>query len=129
MCSVIKLYKMHSHVVELMNALSAPQLYNVISLIIFQKHLTSIISSVFSLLSYGRRLILYISNSYALLFKQGVDPSIRAEVWEFLLGCYALSSTAEHRKQLRMARRFYFGFQLYIRTSLVGYCTCSCFFC
>ncbi|XP_010912770.2 rab GTPase-activating protein 22 [Elaeis guineensis] len=35
----------------------------------------------------------------------GVDPSIRAEVWEFLLGCYALSSTAEHRKQLRMARR------------------------
>nr|XP_029122418.1 small G protein signaling modulator 1 [Elaeis guineensis] len=35
----------------------------------------------------------------------GVDPSIRAEVWEFLLGCYALSSTAEYRKQLRMARR------------------------
>ncbi|XP_026389916.1 small G protein signaling modulator 1-like isoform X3 [Papaver somniferum] len=35
----------------------------------------------------------------------GVDPSIRAEVWEFLLGCYALSSTSEHRRQLRMARR------------------------
>ncbi|XP_039130310.1 small G protein signaling modulator 1-like [Dioscorea cayenensis subsp. rotundata] len=35
----------------------------------------------------------------------GVDPSIRAEVWEFLLGCYALSTTTEHRKQLRMARR------------------------
>ncbi|XP_038989602.1 small G protein signaling modulator 1-like [Phoenix dactylifera] len=35
----------------------------------------------------------------------GVDPSIRAEVWEFLLGCYALSSTVEYRKQLRMARR------------------------
>ncbi|CAD5179707.1 unnamed protein product, partial [Musa acuminata subsp. malaccensis] len=35
----------------------------------------------------------------------GVDPSIRAEVWEFLLGCYALSSTAEYRRQLRMARR------------------------
>ncbi|CAN1731873.1 Rab GTPase-activating protein 22 [Linum perenne] len=35
----------------------------------------------------------------------GVDPSIRAEVWEFLLGCYALGSTAECRKQLRIARR------------------------
>ncbi|KAH9329670.1 hypothetical protein KI387_001778, partial [Taxus chinensis] len=36
---------------------------------------------------------------------KGVDPSIRAEVWEFLLGCHALSSTAEYRQQLRMARR------------------------
>lgn len=35
----------------------------------------------------------------------GVDPSIRPEVWEFLLGCYALSSTAEYRSQLRTARR------------------------
>ncbi|KAL5543210.1 hypothetical protein UlMin_010920 [Ulmus minor] len=35
----------------------------------------------------------------------GVDPSIRPEVWEFLLGCYALGSTAEYRKQLRTARR------------------------
>ncbi|XP_073013155.1 rab GTPase-activating protein 22-like isoform X2 [Typha latifolia] len=35
----------------------------------------------------------------------GVDPSIRAEVWEFLLGCYALTSTSEQRRQLRMARR------------------------
>lgn len=35
----------------------------------------------------------------------GVDPSIRAEVWEFLLGCYAVGSTAEHRGQLRNARR------------------------
>ncbi|XP_078433809.1 rab GTPase-activating protein 22-like [Wolffia australiana] len=35
----------------------------------------------------------------------GIDPSIRAEVWEFLLGCYALNSTSEHRKQLRIARR------------------------
>ncbi|MBA0570418.1 hypothetical protein Golob_004079, partial [Gossypium lobatum] len=26
----------------------------------------------------------------------GVDPSIRPEVWEFLLGCYALGSTADH---------------------------------
>jgi hypothetical protein len=35
----------------------------------------------------------------------GVDPSIRPEVWEFLLGCYTLSSTADYRKQLRTARR------------------------
>ncbi|KAG5560929.1 hypothetical protein RHGRI_004081 [Rhododendron griersonianum] len=35
----------------------------------------------------------------------GVDPSIRPEVWEFLLGCYTLSSTAEYRRQLRSARR------------------------
>eukprot|EP00252_Welwitschia_mirabilis_P023006 TRINITY_DN6397_c0_g1_i2.p1 TRINITY_DN6397_c0_g1~~TRINITY_DN6397_c0_g1_i2.p1 ORF type:complete len:764 (-),score=149.21 TRINITY_DN6397_c0_g1_i2:208-2499(-) len=35
----------------------------------------------------------------------GVDPSIRAEVWEFLLGCYSLSSTTEFREQLRIARR------------------------
>ncbi|KAJ8755518.1 hypothetical protein K2173_019316 [Erythroxylum novogranatense] len=35
----------------------------------------------------------------------GVDPSIRPEVWEFLLGCYQLTSTAEYRRQLRIARR------------------------
>ncbi|CAA3026623.1 Hypothetical predicted protein [Olea europaea subsp. europaea] len=36
---------------------------------------------------------------------KGVDPSIRPEVWEFLLGCYSLSNTAEYRSQLRAARR------------------------
>ncbi|XP_010508426.1 PREDICTED: small G protein signaling modulator 1-like isoform X2 [Camelina sativa] len=40
-----------------------------------------------------------------LIILGGIDPSIRAEVWEFLLGCYALSSTSEHRDQLRVARR------------------------
>ncbi|KAF4362454.1 hypothetical protein G4B88_016037 [Cannabis sativa] len=35
----------------------------------------------------------------------GVDPSIRPEVWEFLLGCYTLGSTADYRRQLRAARR------------------------
>ncbi|KAL3689458.1 hypothetical protein R1sor_015767 [Riccia sorocarpa] len=35
----------------------------------------------------------------------GVDQSIRAEVWEFLLGCYALGTTAEYREELRAARR------------------------
>ncbi|XP_054811976.1 uncharacterized protein LOC129313108 isoform X2 [Prosopis cineraria] len=35
----------------------------------------------------------------------GIDPSIRPEVWEFLLGCYALGSTSEYRRRLREARR------------------------
>lgn len=35
----------------------------------------------------------------------GVDHSIRAEVWEFLLGCYGLGTTAEYRQDLRTARR------------------------
>ncbi|EFJ22432.1 hypothetical protein SELMODRAFT_416728 [Selaginella moellendorffii] len=39
------------------------------------------------------------------LWCQGVDHSIRAEVWEFLLGCYSLGTTAEYRQQLRHARR------------------------
>ncbi|KAK8930941.1 hypothetical protein KSP39_PZI016097 [Platanthera zijinensis] len=40
-----------------------------------------------------------------LIILGGVDPSIRAEVWEFLLGCYTLSSTADYRRHLRLARR------------------------
>ncbi|KAF8087075.1 hypothetical protein N665_0600s0023 [Sinapis alba] len=40
-----------------------------------------------------------------LIILGGIDPSIRAEVWEFLLGCYELSSTSEHRNQLKAARR------------------------
>ncbi|XP_076931638.1 rab GTPase-activating protein 22-like isoform X2 [Bidens hawaiensis] len=40
-----------------------------------------------------------------LIMLGGVDPSIRPEVWEFLLGCYTLSSTADYRRKLRTARR------------------------
>ncbi|EFH54537.1 RabGAP/TBC domain-containing protein [Arabidopsis lyrata subsp. lyrata] len=40
-----------------------------------------------------------------LIILGGIDPSIRAQVWEFLLGCYALGSTSEYRRQLRVARR------------------------
>ncbi|GMI92984.1 hypothetical protein like AT2G43490 [Hibiscus trionum] len=40
-----------------------------------------------------------------LIILGGVDPSIRPEVWEFLLGCYALGSTADDRRQLKRARR------------------------
>ncbi|GAB2236911.1 hypothetical protein Droror1_Dr00026793 [Drosera rotundifolia] len=39
----------------------------------------------------------------------GVDPSIRPEVWEFLLGCYTLNTTAEYRRKLRTARRERYG--------------------
>ncbi|KAI4374762.1 hypothetical protein MLD38_012718 [Melastoma candidum] len=35
----------------------------------------------------------------------GVHPSIRGEVWEFLLGCYDPQSTSEERDQLRKKRR------------------------
>nr|XP_024370342.1 TBC1 domain family member 15-like [Physcomitrium patens] len=34
----------------------------------------------------------------------GVDPSIRAEVWEFLLGCFGPSSTTQQRDSLRASR-------------------------
>ncbi|XP_038981865.1 TBC1 domain family member 15 isoform X2 [Phoenix dactylifera] len=35
----------------------------------------------------------------------GVHPSIRGEVWEFLLGCFDPKSTFEEREQLRQRRR------------------------
>lgn len=49
--------------------------------------------------------ILGFQKALKLIILGGIDPSIRAEVWEFLLGCYALSSTAEYRTKLRTARR------------------------
>ncbi|KAJ0103498.1 hypothetical protein Patl1_04294 [Pistacia atlantica] len=35
----------------------------------------------------------------------GIHPSIRGEVWEFLLGCYDPKSTFDEREQLRQHRR------------------------
>ncbi|KAG0481822.1 hypothetical protein HPP92_009906 [Vanilla planifolia] len=35
----------------------------------------------------------------------GIHPSIRGEVWEFLLGCFDPNSTFEEREQLRQHRR------------------------
>ncbi|KAJ4884755.1 Ypt/Rab-GAP domain of gyp1p superfamily protein [Raphanus sativus] len=58
----------------------------------------------------GRRLLivkeefLVSKKALKLISLGGIDPSIRAEVWKFLLGCYELSSTSEHRNQLRLAR-------------------------
>jgi len=36
---------------------------------------------------------------------QGIHPSIRGEVWEFLLGCYDPKSTFEERDEIRQRRR------------------------
>lgn len=36
---------------------------------------------------------------------QGIHPSIRGEVWEFLLGCYDPKSTFDERDQIRARRR------------------------
>lgn len=35
----------------------------------------------------------------------GIHPTIRGEVWEFLLGCYDPNSTYEEREQIRLRRR------------------------
>lgn len=35
----------------------------------------------------------------------GIHPSIRGEVWEFLLGCYDPKSTFDEREQIRQRRR------------------------
>ncbi|RYQ97178.1 hypothetical protein Ahy_B08g093193 isoform A [Arachis hypogaea] len=39
------------------------------------------------------------------LLNQGIHPSIRGEVWEFLLGCYDPKSTFDEREQIRQRRR------------------------
>lgn len=44
--------------------------------------------------------------------EQGVHPSIRGEVWEFLLGCYIPESSPEARHALRSIRRCFLFFVL-----------------
>lgn len=39
------------------------------------------------------------------IHRGGIHPSIRGEVWEFLLGCYDPKSTFEEREQIRLRRR------------------------
>jgi hypothetical protein len=43
---------------------------------------------------------------FNLVVQQGVHPTIKGEVWEFLLGCYDPKSTTEQRNHLRQQRRF-----------------------
>ncbi|KAI6687446.1 hypothetical protein NL676_024274 [Syzygium grande] len=39
----------------------------------------------------------------------GVHPSIRGEVWEFLLGCYDPKSTFDEREQIKQRRRYQYA--------------------
>ncbi|ESQ42991.1 hypothetical protein EUTSA_v10013605mg [Eutrema salsugineum] len=39
----------------------------------------------------------------------GIHPSIRGEVWEFLLGCYDPKSTFDEREQIRQRRRLQYA--------------------
>ncbi|KAJ9562613.1 hypothetical protein OSB04_007773 [Centaurea solstitialis] len=39
------------------------------------------------------------------IYRGGVHPSIRGQVWEFLLGCYDPKSTYDEREQIRKRRR------------------------
>lgn len=46
-----------------------------------------------------------IGKTLSRIHRGGIHPSIRGEVWEFLLGCYDPKSTFEEREQLRLRRR------------------------
>lgn len=39
------------------------------------------------------------------IYRGGIHPTIRGEVWEFLLGCFDPKSTYEERKEIRLTRR------------------------
>ncbi|KAF3784610.1 TBC1 domain family member 15 [Nymphaea thermarum] len=46
-----------------------------------------------------------IGDTLGRIHRWGVHPSIRGEVWEFLLGCFDPNSTYEERNQIRQRRR------------------------
>ncbi|KDP39069.1 hypothetical protein JCGZ_00826 [Jatropha curcas] len=46
-----------------------------------------------------------ISKTLGRIQRGGIHPSIRGEVWEFLLGCYEPKSTFEEREEIRQNRR------------------------
>ncbi|KAI4333820.1 hypothetical protein L6164_018581 [Bauhinia variegata] len=50
-----------------------------------------------------------ISKSLGRIHRGGIHPSIRGEVWEFLLGCYDPESTYEEREQIREHRRLQYA--------------------
>ncbi|KAK9673960.1 hypothetical protein RND81_12G201600 [Saponaria officinalis] len=43
------------------------------------------------------------------IYRGGIHPSIRGEVWEFLLGCYDPKSTFDERSQIRQRRRLQYA--------------------
>lgn len=46
-----------------------------------------------------------IGKTLSRIHRGGIHPSIRGEVWEFLLGCYDPTSTFDEREQIRQRRR------------------------
>uniref|UniRef100_A0A5B6ZGJ9 Putative TBC1 domain family member 15-like n=1 Tax=Davidia involucrata TaxID=16924 RepID=A0A5B6ZGJ9_DAVIN len=46
-----------------------------------------------------------IGKTLSRIHRGGIHPSIRGEVWEFLLGCYDPESTFDEREQIRQRRR------------------------
>ncbi|GAA0169060.1 GTPase-activating protein [Lithospermum erythrorhizon] len=48
---------------------------------------------------------LNIAKTLRRIHRGGIHPTIRGEVWEFLLGCYDPNSTFEERNELRQRRR------------------------
>ncbi|KAK6154406.1 hypothetical protein DH2020_008654 [Rehmannia glutinosa] len=46
-----------------------------------------------------------IGKTLSRIHRGGIHPSIRGEVWEFLLGCYDPKSTYDERQQIRQRRR------------------------
>ncbi|KAL4580190.1 hypothetical protein LXL04_016372 [Taraxacum kok-saghyz] len=43
------------------------------------------------------------------IYRGGIHPTIRGEVWEFLLGCFDPQSTYEERQEIRLTRREEYG--------------------
>ncbi|XP_028761803.1 GTPase-activating protein GYP7 [Neltuma alba] len=50
-----------------------------------------------------------ISKTLSRIYRGGIHPSIRGEVWEFLLGCYDPKSTFDEREQIRQRRRIQYA--------------------
>ncbi|KAF8391501.1 hypothetical protein HHK36_023806 [Tetracentron sinense] len=50
-----------------------------------------------------------IAKTLSRIQRGGIHPSIRGEVWEFLLGCYDPKSTFDERDQIRQRRRYLTG--------------------
>ncbi|KHN46534.1 GTPase-activating protein gyp7 [Glycine soja] len=46
-----------------------------------------------------------IGKTLSRIHRGGIHPSIRGEVWEFLLGCYDPKSTFQERDEIRQRRR------------------------
>ncbi|KAL9441489.1 hypothetical protein AB3S75_020059 [Citrus x aurantiifolia] len=50
-----------------------------------------------------------IGKTLSRIHRGGIHPSIRGEVWEFLLGCYEPKSTFDEREEIRQRRRLQYS--------------------